>query len=113
MINDEITNYFNSLYLDEFSNVGVELHHTYFWHTFDEPTEDEIKEFGENIKILCFRTVGYTIGHIILNKNSNAIKFVVYNHDHSNQFKLNHSELETELNKRFIGAKISKGVLDM
>ena len=30
MMNDEITNYLNSLYLDEFSNVGVEFHHTYF-----------------------------------------------------------------------------------
>lgn len=99
---NEIINYLNSLYLDSFKN----FHYAYFWNYFDEPTEDEIKEFGENISIICFRTVGYTIGHVILDRNLNIIKFIVYDNESVNQFKLNHNDLETELNKRFIGKNL-------
>lgn len=69
---DDITKYLDSQYTDDYKK----FHNTYFWNTFDDPTEDEIKEFGKDIKILCFRTVGYTIGHIIISEDRKIIKFV-------------------------------------
>lgn len=93
----EFTDYLNTLYVDGWNYV-----HTYFWHDFDEPTEEEIQEFGADIKILCFRTVGYTMGHIVINKEHKIIKIIVYDIKNDTQFKIGSLEMNKELNDRFL-----------
>lgn len=68
----------------------------------EKPLDDERKRFKEDIRIAVFRCPGYTIGHLIFNREFKILDIVVYDRPMANMFSLSCKELQTALGS-FVG----------
>lgn len=75
---------------------------------FQRPCEvhDEEKEkYGEDVKVVCFRSLGYTMGHVYTDGNFKILKFNVYDRS-VKDYSMSAAGLEKMLDKMFIGTTL-------
>lgn len=72
-----------------------------------EPLNQEEEKKWPGCEVICFRAVGYTIGHLIVEETDphhySIREVVVYDRESSNIFKCSCKELEKDLKERFEG----------
>lgn len=68
--------------------------------------DDEKEKYGEDVKVICFRSLGYTIGHVYIDGNFKILKFYVYNRPVVKDYDMSASKLEKTLDKMFIGTTL-------
>lgn len=72
-----------------------------------EPLSDfEKEQYPNAIGVSCFRSLGYTMGHVYVDKDMNILDFYVYERNECKDYEMSETELQDELNKRFKGTKL-------
>lgn len=103
---EKFNGYLDSIKKPEcFAADGEDYRPTYICQS--EPLTEEEAEKWPECEVICFRAVGYTIGHLIVEETGPA-KFiikgvVVYDREGANVFKVSCKELEKDLKERFVG----------
>lgn len=102
-ITNKITDYLNSIINEDKKKTFKRLNFsTYFMEKSDSLRDFEKKDFPTADVVVCFRSLGYTIGHVYLDKDKNILKFCVYDRSVID-YSLTPKELEKELNSRYTG----------
>lgn len=102
-ITNKITDYLNSIINEEKKKTFKRLNFsTYFMDKSDPLRDFEKKEFPTASEVVCFRSLGYTMGHVYLDKDRNILKFCVYDRSVVD-YDLTSEELEKELDSKYIG----------
>jgi hypothetical protein len=102
-ITNKITDYLNSIIKEDKRKTFERLHFsTYFMEKPDPLRDFEKEEFPTADVVVCFRSLGYTMGHVYLDKDKNILKFCVYDRSVLD-YDLTPQDLEKELNSRYIG----------
>lgn len=102
---EEFNGYLDSIKKKECFNGTEDMRPTYILGP--EPLNHEEEKKWPGCEVICFRAVGYTIGHLIVEEtdpHSYTIReVVVYDRECSNIFKLSCKGLERDLKERFEG----------
>lgn len=105
---NEITDYLNSIINEDKRKTFERLNFsTYFMDKSDPLRDFEKEEFPTADVVVCFRSLGYTMGHIYLDKDKNILKFCVYDRSILD-YDLTPKELEKELNSRYAGKNFNE-----
>ena len=111
--NNEITAFLKTkrdAFIKKFANNEHNEHNEYndFEPYFLKPEmafEDDIRQYGP-CSIAVFRSLGYTMGHVVLDQNGTIIDIIVYDREKIKDYKEKSFELEKELKSRFLGIKL-------
>lgn len=103
---EEFNGYLDSIKRDScFNDSGEDYRPSYICPP--EPlTEDEEKKWP-GCEVICFRVVGYTVGHLIVEETDphhyTIKEIIVYDRENGNVFKLSCKQLEADLKEKFEG----------
>ena len=105
---NEITDYLNSVLRDSTKKTFERLNFsTYFMDKIDPLRDFEKTQYPKAIGVICFRSLGYTMGHIYVDKDNNILEFFVYDRNVADYIPTS-KDLEKELNSRYAGKNFNE-----
>lgn len=107
---EEFCGYLNSIKKDECFKPEIDSDFPDYRPTYicgPKPLNQEEEKKWPGCEVICFRAVGYTIGHLIVEETDphhyTIREVVVYDRESANIFKVSCKELEKDLKERFEG----------
>jgi hypothetical protein len=76
-----------------------------YFEPLTEPTHEEVEKYGL-CSVAHFRSLGYTVGHVIVDKDMIIKDIIVYNKPTIQDYKGKYSTLQKEMVTLFLGKKL-------
>ena len=105
--NNEITKFLKEkrrLYIGE-DKVGDLADFEPYFMGLENAQEEEKRQYGP-CAIACFRSLGYTMGHVVVDKDMVIKDIIVYDRHNIQDYKEHYTVLNEEMRKKFLGHKL-------